>query len=30
MKDDIVINKIEIIKRCIRRIKEEYENNPVL
>lgn len=29
MKDDIIINKIEIIKRCIRRIEEEYENNPV-
>nr|WP_307776393.1 DUF86 domain-containing protein [uncultured Cetobacterium sp.] len=28
MKDDIVINKIETIKRCIKRIDEEYGNNP--
>lgn len=24
MHDDIIVNKIEIIKRCIKRIKEEY------
>ena len=24
MKDDIIINKIETIKRCLNRIKEEY------
>ncbi len=24
MKDDIIINKIETIKRCLQRIKEEY------
>ncbi|GLI54773.1 hypothetical protein PM10SUCC1_02880 [Propionigenium maris DSM 9537] len=28
MIDDIVINKSETIKRCIKRINEEYENNP--
>ncbi|WP_297406636.1 DUF86 domain-containing protein [uncultured Cetobacterium sp.] len=28
MKDDIVINKIETIKRCIKRVNEEYENIP--
>ncbi len=28
MLDDIILNKTEIIKRCIRRIKEEYDNNP--
>ena len=28
MIDDIIMNKSAIIKRCIKRIKEEYENNP--
>lgn len=28
MKDDIIINKIETIKKCIKRVEEEYENNP--
>jgi len=28
MIDDIVLNKTEIIKKCIKRINEEYENNP--
>lgn len=27
MKDDIIINKIEVIKRCIKRVEEEYDNN---
>ena len=27
MKDDIILNKIETIKRCIKRINEEYEGN---
>lgn len=27
MKDDIIINKIEVIKKCIKRISEEYDNN---
>lgn len=27
MVDDIIINKSEIIKRCVKRIKEEYNNN---
>ncbi|MDK2805168.1 MAG: hypothetical protein PWQ94_332 [Thermoanaerobacterium sp.] len=26
---DVVINKTEIIERCINRIKEEYEGNPM-
>ena len=26
MKDDIIINKIETIKKCMKRINEEYEN----
>jgi len=26
---DVVINKTEIIERCIKRIKEEYEGNPM-
>jgi uncharacterized protein YutE (UPF0331/DUF86 family) len=28
MKNDIIINKISIIERCIRRIHEEYANDP--
>ncbi len=28
MKNDVILNKINIIERCIRRIHEEYENNP--
>lgn len=28
MKDDIIINKIETIKRCIKRVNEEYNNTP--
>ena len=28
MIDDIVLNKTEIIKRCIRRVTEEYVHNP--
>lgn len=27
MIDDIIINKIEIIKKCIQRVNEVYENN---
>ena len=26
--NDVVLNKIAIIERCIKRIHEEYENNP--
>ncbi len=26
--DDIVLNKTAIIERCIKRIEEEYQNNP--
>lgn len=28
MIDDVILNKTEIIKRCIRRAKEEYDCNP--
>ncbi|WP_066230137.1 type VII toxin-antitoxin system HepT family RNase toxin [Metabacillus fastidiosus] len=28
MKNDIILNKISIIERCIKRIKEEYDQNP--
>ncbi len=28
MKNDVILNKIHIIERCIRRIHEEYGNNP--
>lgn len=28
MGNDIIINKIEIIERCLERIKEVYDNNP--
>jgi uncharacterized protein YutE (UPF0331/DUF86 family) len=28
MKNDVILNKISIIERCIKRIHEEYANNP--
>ncbi|MBM4764855.1 DUF86 domain-containing protein [Bacillus sp. B15-48] len=28
MKNDVILNKISIIERCIKRIQEEYANNP--
>jgi uncharacterized protein YutE (UPF0331/DUF86 family) len=28
MKNDVILNKISIIERCIRRIHEEYANTP--
>jgi uncharacterized protein YutE (UPF0331/DUF86 family) len=28
LRDDVIINKIETIKRCIKRIEEEYSNTP--
>jgi uncharacterized protein YutE (UPF0331/DUF86 family) len=28
MGNDVLYNKIDIIERCIKRINEEYENNP--
>ena len=28
MGNDVIYNKIEIVERCIRRIHEEYGNNP--
>ncbi|MGE7217437.1 type VII toxin-antitoxin system HepT family RNase toxin [Priestia koreensis] len=28
MKNDIILNKVSTIERCIKRIQEEYDNNP--
>lgn len=28
MKSDVILNKVAIIERCIRRINEEYQQNP--
>lgn len=28
MKSDIILNKISIIERCMKRVKEEYQDNP--
>ena len=28
MKNDVVVNKISIIERCLKRIQEEYNDNP--
>jgi uncharacterized protein YutE (UPF0331/DUF86 family) len=28
MKNDVILNKVSIIERCIKRIHEEFENNP--
>jgi hypothetical protein len=28
MESDVVLNKIQIIERCLNRIHEEYANNP--
>jgi uncharacterized protein YutE (UPF0331/DUF86 family) len=28
MKNDVILNKINIVERCIKRIHEEYGNNP--
>lgn len=28
MSNDVILNKIAIIERCIKRILEEYDNNP--
>lgn len=28
MKNDVILNKISVIERCIKRIHEEYENKP--
>ncbi|OLN22130.1 hypothetical protein BTO30_11180 [Domibacillus antri] len=29
MKNDVILNKVSVIERCIKRIQEVYENNPV-
>ena len=26
--NDVILNKISVIERCIKRINEEYDNNP--
>lgn len=28
MKNDVILNKVSIIERCLKRIHEEYQNNP--
>ncbi|MDT8860226.1 DUF86 domain-containing protein [Alkalihalobacillus sp. MEB130] len=28
MKNDVILNKVSIIERCIRRVKEEYDKTP--
>jgi uncharacterized protein YutE (UPF0331/DUF86 family) len=28
MKNDVILHKMSVIERCIKRIHEEYENNP--
>ncbi|MEB1805969.1 MAG: DUF86 domain-containing protein [Bacillaceae bacterium] len=28
MNDDVIINKVTVIERCLKRINEEYANNP--
>ncbi|WP_347552930.1 DUF86 domain-containing protein (plasmid) [Pseudalkalibacillus hwajinpoensis] len=28
MKNDVILNKISIIERCVRRVREEYADNP--
>ncbi|KKI92786.1 hypothetical protein WQ54_07885 [Bacillus sp. SA1-12] len=28
MKNDVILNKISIIERCVKRVHEEYDNNP--
>jgi uncharacterized protein YutE (UPF0331/DUF86 family) len=29
MKNDVILNKISIIERCLKRINEEYDNTPL-
>ena len=29
MPTDVILNKAQIIERCLRRVKEEYEDSPV-
>ncbi|MCM3653460.1 type VII toxin-antitoxin system HepT family RNase toxin [Metabacillus litoralis] len=28
MKNDVILNKISIIERCVKRVREEYDHNP--
>ncbi|OKO96249.1 hypothetical protein BRO54_0428 [Geobacillus proteiniphilus] len=28
MKNDVILNKISIIERCLKRIDEEYDHDP--
>lgn len=29
MKNDVILNKVSIIERCIKRVKEEYSDDPM-
>ncbi|OMP66232.1 type VII toxin-antitoxin system HepT family RNase toxin [Domibacillus epiphyticus] len=29
MKNDVILNKVSVIERCLKRIQEVYENDPV-
>ncbi|NSW82198.1 MAG: DUF86 domain-containing protein [Syntrophothermus sp.] len=28
MHNDVILNKVQVVERCIKRINEEYDNNP--
>jgi len=28
MRNDVILNKVQVVERCIKRINEEYDNNP--
>jgi hypothetical protein len=28
MRNDVILNKISIIERCVKRVREEYNHNP--
>src|SRR4051794_20376663 len=28
MKNELILNKISIIERCVKRVREEYDHNP--
>ncbi|MBU7595722.1 type VII toxin-antitoxin system HepT family RNase toxin [Metabacillus halosaccharovorans] len=28
MKNDVILNKISVIERCVKRVREEYDDNP--
>ena len=29
MKNDVILNKVSIIERCVKRVKEEYNDDPI-